>query len=155
MANIGDSSAVLGVCHSNNVIVPRSLSRAHTVENLDEVNRIRKAHPISESATVLKGRLRAWVEGINGVLNESNEVHLPKRLGGRLLGVLYTLRAFGDVRYKWPMNLQRVVLEPLGVPPPSHQHTPPYLTALPEVFYHKLTANDKFLVLASDGLWEW
>lgn len=75
--------------------------------------------------------------------------------GGRLLGELYPLRAFGDVRYKWPMNLQRVVLEPLGVPPPSHLHTPPYLTALPEVFYHKLTANDRFLVLASDGLWEW
>jgi pyruvate dehydrogenase phosphatase len=128
VANVGDSAAVLGVSHSN-AIVPRSLSRPHCVENVDEVDRIRKAHPLNENATVLKG--------------------------GRLLGELYPLRAFGDVRYKWPLNLQRVVLEPLGVPPPVNLYTPPYLTASPEVFYHKLTASDKFLVLASDGLWEW
>ncbi|KAI6241169.1 [Pyruvate dehydrogenase [acetyl-transferring]]-phosphatase 1, mitochondrial [Aphelenchoides fujianensis] len=53
------------------------------------------------------------------------------------------------------MDLQRVVLEPLGIPPPRSLHTPPYLTAMPEVFYHKLTPNDKFIVLATDGLWEW
>jgi pyruvate dehydrogenase phosphatase len=23
------------------------------------------------------------------------------------------------------------------------------------VFYHRLTVNDKFLILASDGLWDW
>lgn len=33
-------------------------------------------------------------------------------------------------------------------------HTPPYLTALPEVTYHQLTPRDKFLILASDGLWD-
>lgn len=36
-----------------------------------------------------------------------------------------------------------------------HLYTPPYLTAVPEVLYHKLTHNDKFLVLATDGLWDW
>ena len=72
-----------------------------------------------------------------------------------MLGELYPLRAFGDVRYKWTEDLQRVVLEPLGIPPPPGLLTPPYLTALPEVFYHRLTPNDKFLVLATDGLWEW
>lgn len=35
-------------------------------------------------------------------------------LGGRLLGELYPLRAFSDVRYKWTSDVQRVVLEPLG-----------------------------------------
>lgn len=47
------------------------------------------------------------------------------------------------------------MLEPLGITPPIHLYTPPYLTAMPEVLYHQLTPNDKFLVLASDGLWEW
>uniref|UniRef100_A0A915E5I2 PPM-type phosphatase domain-containing protein n=1 Tax=Ditylenchus dipsaci TaxID=166011 RepID=A0A915E5I2_9BILA len=52
------------------------------------------------------------------------------------------------------LELQRVVLEPLGVPAPRDLHTPPYLTAQPEVLYHRLTPNDKFLILATDGLWD-
>jgi hypothetical protein len=44
-----------------------------------------------------------------------------------------------------------VVLEPLGMRAPQHLFTPPYLTCLPEVFYHQLTINDRFLVLATDG----
>jgi pyruvate dehydrogenase phosphatase len=128
VANIGDSAAVLGISQ-NHSMTSRQLSRPHCVENDDEVQRIRHAHPISESGTILRG--------------------------SRLLGELYPLRAFGDVRYKWTEDLQRVVLEPLGVLPPQGLHTPPYLTAMPEVFYHKLTSNDKFLVIATDGLWEW
>lgn len=41
---------------------------------------------------------------------------------------------------------------PQTVPP--NYHTPPYLTARPDVSYHKLTPRDKFLVIASDGLWD-
>uniref|UniRef100_A0A7E4V1R0 PPM-type phosphatase domain-containing protein n=1 Tax=Panagrellus redivivus TaxID=6233 RepID=A0A7E4V1R0_PANRE len=128
VANIGDSAAVLGVSHHSN-LTARQLSRPHCVENDDEVQRIRSAHPISETTSILRA--------------------------GRLLGELYPLRAFGDVRYKWTLDLQKVVLEPLGVSVPSGLFTPPYLSAMPEVFYHKLTPNDHFLVLASDGLWEW
>lgn len=36
---------------------------------------------------------------------------------------------------------------------PSY-HTPPYLTAKPELTYHRLTPRDKFLIIASDGLWD-
>lgn len=128
VANIGDSEAILGVKHTNGII-SRLLSKPHTADFTDEVNRIRNAHPASEIQTVLRGN--------------------------RLLGELYPLRAFGDVRYKWTAELQHIVLEPLGITPPIHLYTPPYLTAMPEVLYHQLTPNDKFLVLASDGLWEW
>nr|CDJ93452.1 Protein phosphatase 2C domain containing protein [Haemonchus contortus] len=128
VANVGDSAAVLGVVNPNGSVIARQLSRAHCVDNTDEVQRIRASHPTSE-------------------------IHVLR--GGRLLGELYPLRAFGDVRFKWPLDLQKVVLEPLGSPAPPNLFTPPYLTVSPEVFYHKLTANDKFLVLATDGLWEW
>lgn len=37
---------------------------------------------------------------------------------------------------------------------PPHYLTPPYLSAEPEVTQHKITNRDKFLVLATDGLWE-
>lgn len=33
-------------------------------------------------------------------------------------------------------------------------HTPPYLTAKPEVTHHRLTSRDKFMIIASDGLWD-
>ncbi|CAD5206653.1 unnamed protein product [Bursaphelenchus okinawaensis] len=128
VANAGDCAAVLGVMN-NGHLVARQLSKPHTIDNIDESNRVRSQHPVSERATILKG--------------------------GRLLGELYPLRAFGDIRYKWPLELQKVVLEPLGMTPPNALNSPPYLTAQPEVFYHKLTPNDKFLVIASDGLWEW
>ena len=38
--------------------------------------------------------------------------------------------------------------------PISGLKTPPYLTAEPEVFRYKLQKEDKFIVLASDGLWD-
>ncbi|PAV80258.1 hypothetical protein WR25_16791 [Diploscapter pachys] len=128
VANIGDAAAVLGVVTPNGDVIARRLSRPHSQDTANEVERIRKAHPASESSTIFRQ--------------------------GRLLGELIPLRAFGDVRYKWPLELQKVVLEPLGFLPPLYLHTPPYLTASPEVFYHKLTPNDKFLVLATDGLWD-
>lgn len=33
-------------------------------------------------------------------------------------------------------------------------HTPPYLTSKPEVTHHRLTSRDKFMIIASDGLWD-
>lgn len=36
----------------------------------------------------------------------------------------------------------------------KHYHTPPYLTALPEIGYHVLKPRDRFLVLATDGLFD-
>ena len=33
-------------------------------------------------------------------------------------------------------------------------YTPPYLTAEPEVSHRELTEDDKFVVIATDGLWE-
>uniref|UniRef100_A0A1B0DEZ6 Integrase catalytic domain-containing protein n=1 Tax=Phlebotomus papatasi TaxID=29031 RepID=A0A1B0DEZ6_PHLPP len=74
----------------------------------------------------------------------------------RLLGQLAPLRALGDFRYKWPRDTLQSVAGPhygeAAVPP--HYHTPPYLTAQPEIKYHRLEPRDKFLVLATDGLWD-
>jgi pyruvate dehydrogenase phosphatase len=37
---------------------------------------------------------------------------------------------------------------------PPNYHTPPYLIAEPEVTIHTLRPKDKFLIMATDGLWE-
>lgn len=68
---------------------------------------------------------------------------------GRLLGSLMPLRSFGDVQYKWQME----EFDPI-VQVPLFYLTPPYLTAEPVVTSRDLQGRDRFIVLATDGLWE-
>lgn len=105
----------------------------HNYENELEVDRILSSHPMSEEKFVLRDR--------------------------RLLGQLVPLRSFGDMRYKWQKNTLADVVKILQSPSanrliPPYYHTPPYLICTPEIAYHRLTIRDRFMVLASDGLWE-
>ena len=68
----------------------------------------------------------------------------------RLLGGLMPFRSFGDVTYKWKQEHLNIIYQQLL---PGY-YTPPYLTAKPEVSHRKLTEDDKFIVIATDGLWE-
>lgn len=71
-------------------------------------------------------------------------------IGNRVLGSLMPFRTFGDVDFKWEEKYL------LGVIPrvwPNYL-TPPYVTAEPVISEHKVKGTDKFLILASDGLWE-
>lgn len=75
----------------------------------------------------------------------------------RLLNRLAPLRAFGDVRFKWDSTTQEKVYSNTSVryfTEQEHLYTPPYLTAEPEVRTYQLQRSDKFLVLATDGLWD-
>ncbi|XP_022106633.1 pyruvate dehydrogenase [acetyl-transferring]-phosphatase 1, mitochondrial-like [Acanthaster planci] len=130
VANAGDCRAVLGRQSDNEPWSAIALSNDHNAQNIDEVRRLRSAHPQDESSTVIKN--------------------------GRLLSELAPLRAFGDVRYKWSQSLQHQVLNPwFGTNViPKNFHTPPYLIATPEVIHHRLTPDDRFLILATDGLWD-
>ena len=136
VANAGDCKAVLGQQTDGETCVATPLSNEHSVENESEVERIFNKHP-SEKNKVLRN--------------------------GRLLGDLAPLRAFGDARYKWPSSVMNHIMNIYNPNMisiygenliPSFYLTPPYLTAEPEVMHHILTPRDKFLVLASDGLWE-
>eukprot|EP00045_Choanoeca_perplexa_P006229 m.52889 g.52889 ORF g.52889 m.52889 type:complete len:497 (-) comp13527_c0_seq1:38-1528(-) len=69
---------------------------------------------------------------------------------GRILGGLQPSRAFGDSRYKWAPEK----LEAVGVRPPRRSKTPPYVTAEPEVLFHPHHEHNRFLILATDGLWD-
>ncbi|XP_035272793.1 pyruvate dehydrogenase [acetyl-transferring]-phosphatase 2, mitochondrial-like [Anguilla anguilla] len=136
VANAGDCRAVLGVRGEDGGWSALPLSHDHNALNGAELARVRARHPDSERATVVAD--------------------------DRLLGTLMPLRAFGDVRFKWSLELQRKVLEnsrdldSLDIyeyTPPNYL-TPPYLEATPELTYHRLRAGDRFLILASDGLWD-
>lgn len=130
VASVGDCQCVLGVLSDVNTWIAKKMTTEHNVDNREEVERILKEHPHNERDTIIKME--------------------------RLLGQLAPLRALGDFRYKWSKDtLSKYVLPFYGenVIPPNY-YTPPYLSARPEVIYHRLTPRDKFLVLASDGLWD-
>ena len=130
VASTGDCQAVLGSINENGDWTAKKMTEEHNAENVAEVRRILAEHPNSERDTVIRG--------------------------DRLLSQLAPLRAFGDVRYKWSReNLQKLAVPHFGeqVIPPNY-HTPPYLSARPAIQHHILTPKDKFLVMASDGLWD-
>lgn len=139
VANAGDCRAVLGVQEEDGSWSALPLSWDHNSQNEAELKRLRAQHPPSERDTVVTD--------------------------DRLLGVLMPLRAFGDVRFKWSRELQQSILTSLdsGVDldslnlyqytPPNYL-TPPYLDVTPELTYHKLRPQDRFLILGSDGLWD-
>ena len=133
VANLGDCRAVLGQCLPDGSWVAKPLSVDHNTTNEDECNRVRSEHSVSESSFILKN--------------------------SRLLGSLIPLRAFGDFRYKWSLHelkslvniLDNVYAQNII---PMNYYTPPYLINKPQVIHHELTPKDRFLVLATDGLWE-
>ncbi|XP_072007535.1 pyruvate dehyrogenase phosphatase catalytic subunit 1 isoform X1 [Engystomops pustulosus] len=136
VANTGDSRALLGVQEEDGSWSAVTMSHDHNAQNESEIQRLKSEHP-KEEKTVVKQ--------------------------DRLLGLLMPFRAFGDVKFKWSIDLQKRVIESgpdqlndneyTKFIPPNY-HTPPYLSAEPEVIYHRLRPKDKFLILATDGLWE-
>lgn len=130
VASTGDCQAVLGTLTDTGQWAPKKLTEEHNTDNIAEVRRILGEHPGSERDTAIRQE--------------------------RLLGQLAPLRALGDFRYKWSKEqLLELVVPQFGanVMPP-HYLTPPYLTGRPEVTHHILTPKDRFLILASDGLWD-
>lgn len=69
---------------------------------------------------------------------------------GRVLGRLQPSRSFGDAKYKWPRKRGRQ----LGAKKIKEYFTPPYVTAEPAVTELDHHQDDRFVVLATDGLWD-
>ncbi|KAG0252834.1 hypothetical protein BG011_006722 [Mortierella polycephala] len=133
IACTGDSRAVMGVLESTSegghVWRAMPLSMDQTGRNKREVKRLQTEHPGEENTVVMRGRV---------------------------LGGLEPTRAFGDARYKWSKEIQDKVfaLFPAYRKPPRNYKTPPYVTAKPVVRHHRIQPEDRFLVMATDGLWD-
>src|SRR5690606_29545138 len=70
-------------------------------------------------------------------------------------------QAFGDAMFKWPAIWHKKVFPILlgaraNILPRILEFylTPPYLSAKPNVTHHELQPGDKFLIMASDGMWD-
>ncbi|KAJ1830176.1 [Pyruvate dehydrogenase [acetyl-transferring]]-phosphatase 1, mitochondrial [Coemansia sp. RSA 2711] len=132
VGNTGDSRALLGVRLKDGRWKAVRLSEDQTAKNQNELTRMSREHP-GESSVISKGRV---------------------------LGGLMPTRAFGDCRYKWPLEAQQDLFPILysrghryATTPPNYV-TPPYVTAKPVIVKHQLNENDKFIVIASDGLYD-
>ena len=129
VACTGDSRAVLGQKGADGKWEAIPLSVDQTGDNEEEIARINKEHPGEEN--IVKD--------------------------GRVLGMMVS-RAFGDARWKWPLDFQEDSMRKFyGTPPLTPRYdclTPPYLTAEPVVTTTKLDPNRQaFLIMATDGLW--
>lgn len=126
----GDSRAVLGRSRVDGSFETVTLSLDHTAANSEEYARILREHP--------------------------NELYTAVSRG-RILGGLMPSRAFGDSRYKWSLDTQEALAKTLRFRTMAGRNyiTPPYVTAEPEVTHYSLdTTKDKFLVLATDGIYD-
>ncbi|KAL5326889.1 hypothetical protein ACEPPN_004578 [Leptodophora sp. 'Broadleaf-Isolate-01'] len=130
VACTGDSRAVLGQRNNEGKWEAIPLSVDQTGDNAEEIARLKKEHPGEEEIIA----------------------------GGRVLGIMVS-RAFGDSRWKWPVDLQKELKKKFGGPsiltPRYKVLTPPYLTAEPAVTSMNIDpGKPSFLIMATDGLWD-
>lgn len=125
----GDSRALHGRQGSDGKWEAVPLSTDQGGSNPDEVARIEAEHP-----------------------GEADIVRDDRVLG------LMPARAFGDGKWKWPLDFLGEVRERFNgpVPLPTERYkTPPYLTAAPVVTATTITPGENaFVILATDGLWD-
>ncbi|CAN8298471.1 unnamed protein product [Cochlearia groenlandica] len=127
IANVGDSRAVLGTMSRSNKIVAEQLTSDHNAA-LEEVRQeLRSLHPDDSHIVVLK----------HGVW--------------RVKGIIQVSRSIGDAYLKRPEFSLDPSFPRFHIP---EQLQRPVLSAEPCVYTRALQTSDKFVIFASDGLWE-
>lgn len=139
VANVGDSRAVLAK-YRDGKLMPMALSNDQTPWRKDERDRIRSYGADVMTDTMRKAGIKhdadisaRWNKDLGEELDDSGghppRVYLPESAGGGG-GCAYT-RSLGDM-----------AMERWGI------------TAEAEVISHTLRSDDQFVVIASDGVWE-
>mmetsp|Transcript_30053 Transcript_30053/g.39546 ORF Transcript_30053/g.39546 Transcript_30053/m.39546 type:complete len:453 (-) Transcript_30053:509-1867(-) len=136
VANAGDCRAVVGK-RKGDGWESVALSSDHNVREPNEQLKLRRWHPAEENVFVCKRPGVCYVKGC-----------------------LQPTRSFGDAYLKYPEFNGPPYNRSSGmtdrsrgrhIPPP---YTPPYITAQPEVVTYDLGHEDEFLILGTDGLWD-
>ncbi|XAR70035.1 Phosphoprotein phosphatase [Bertholletia excelsa] len=127
IANLGDSRAVIGYLGRSNKIVAEQLTREHNASMEEVRQELRSLHPDDSHIVIMK----------NGVW--------------RIKGIIQVSRSIGDAYLKRPEFSLDPSFPRFHLPEPIRR---PVLTAEPSMYSRVLQPNDKFLIFASDGLWE-
>lgn len=139
VANAGDCRVVMG--SSNGVLEENkakelkttALSFDHNARIASEQERLAKEHPGEEDIIKCKSPTACYVKGR-----------------------LQPTRSFGDFylkhsEFNGPEYQNGDRSRGRHVPSP---YTPPYITATPEITTHVISKDDQFLIIGSDGLWD-
>ncbi|XP_030493321.1 probable protein phosphatase 2C 38 isoform X2 [Cannabis sativa] len=128
IANVGDSRAVLGkeerATHEVRAV---QLSSEHNASIPSVREELQAMHPYDPQIVVLKHKV--W----------------------RVKGLIQVSRSIGDAYLKRTEFNREPLLPKFRLPEPFFK---PILSAEPSITVQKLTRQDKFLIFASDGLWE-
>ncbi|KAB2608104.1 protein phosphatase 2C 68 [Pyrus ussuriensis x Pyrus communis] len=127
VANLGDSRAVIGSIGRSNKIAAEQLNREHNASMEEVRQELRSLHPDDSHIVVMK----------HGVW--------------RIKGIIQVSRSIGDAYLKRPEFSLDPTFPRFHLPEPLGR---PVLTAEPSVCARVLQPNDKFVIFASDGLWE-
>ncbi|KAM1747851.1 hypothetical protein ACFX12_008916 [Malus domestica] len=127
VANLGDSRAVIGSVDRSNKIGAEQLNREHNASMEEVRQELRSLHPNDSHIVVMKQGV--W----------------------RIKGIIQVSRSIGDAYLKRPEFSLDPTFPRFHLPEPLGR---PVLTAEPSVCARVLQPNDKFVIFASDGLWE-
>ncbi|XP_054806027.1 probable protein phosphatase 2C 38 [Prosopis cineraria] len=128
IANAGDSRAVLGRLHkAHKEIKAIQLSSEHNVSMESVRHELRSSHPHDPHIVVLKHRV--W----------------------RVKGIIQVSRSIGDAYLKRAEFNKEPLMAKFRVEEPFEK---PILKAEPTVHVQKHHPDDRFIIFASDGLWE-
>ncbi|KAJ3669830.1 hypothetical protein LUZ60_010154 [Juncus effusus] len=126
IANLGDSRAVLGKRDGRREVAER-LSSDHNAAREEVRRELKELHP------------------------DDNQIVVHARGVWRVKGIIQVSRSIGDVYLKKP-EYSRDPLFQQYVSPVSLKR--PVMTAEPQMTVRKLRPHDRFVIFASDGLWE-
>ncbi|KAJ7557007.1 hypothetical protein O6H91_05G108300 [Diphasiastrum complanatum] len=127
VANLGDSRAILGHSKVDGVIEVMQLSTEHNASIEAVRQELQMLHP--DDSHIVMFKQGVW----------------------RVKGIIQVSRSIGDVYLKRPEFNKDPLITRFRLSEPLQR---PVLTAEPSIITRKLIPQDKFVIFASDGLWE-
>ncbi|KAJ8900111.1 hypothetical protein K2173_024227 [Erythroxylum novogranatense] len=127
VANLGDSRAVIGCLGRSNKITAEQLTRDHNASMEEVRQELKSLHPDDSNIVILKQGV--W----------------------RIKGVIQVSRSIGDAYLKRPEFSVDPSFPRFRLSEPIRR---PVLTSEPSISSRALQPNDRFVIFASDGLWE-
>mmetsp|Transcript_18242 Transcript_18242/g.18309 ORF Transcript_18242/g.18309 Transcript_18242/m.18309 type:complete len:363 (-) Transcript_18242:27-1115(-) len=133
IASCGDCRAVIAIKDEtdSSQLLAHRITQDHNAREKGEAIILRALHPNEPDVVICKSKTACYVKGR-----------------------LQLTCALGDLYLKYAeFNPPAGSHRSLGrhIPPP---YTPPYVRSIPDIFHRKLTTNDRYLILASDGVWD-
>ncbi|KAK9170493.1 hypothetical protein Syun_002633 [Stephania yunnanensis] len=152
IVNVGDSRAVL----AQKPELDLGLGQApHDLERINEET----ANDVAEDSEKLPGLTALQLtqdhstsiqEEVERIKNEHTD-DASAITNDRVKGSLKVTRAFGAGFLKKP-KLNNALLEVFRI---NYIGTSPYITCFPSLYHHRLNPRDRFLILSSDGLYQY